>query len=58
MASHRLTGQKAVLEATGQTFEEVNEARYATGEWAKDASGSYDVAIKEKRKKHVASSGA
>ena len=41
------TGQKATLEATGQTFEEVNEARYATGEWAKDAAGSYDVAIKE-----------
>jgi len=45
------TGQKATLEATGQTFEEVNEARYASGEWAKDASASYDVAIKEKRSK-------
>lgn len=52
------TGQKAVLEATGQTFEEVNEVRYATGEWKKDAAGSYDVAIKEKRKKHVASGSA
>lgn len=41
------TGQKAVLESSGQTFEEVADQRY---DWKKDSSGSYDDAIKEKRR--------
>lgn len=45
------TGKKATLEATGQTFEEVSTARYEGGEWAKNTSGSYDVAISEIKKK-------
>ena len=49
------TGQPAILESTGQTFEDVNEARYAGGEWAKNTAGSYDVGIKELREKLVAS---
>ena len=41
------TGQKATLESTGQTFEDVATNRY---DWEKDATGSYEVAIEEKRK--------
>ena len=41
------TGQKAVLEGDGRTFEDVAAARY---DWKKDALGSYDAAIAEKRK--------
>jgi DNA modification methylase len=45
------TGKKAILEATGQTIDEVSTARYESGEWAKNTSGSYDVGIKEMKKK-------
>lgn len=48
------TGKKATLEATGQTFEEVSDARYEGGEWAKNTSGSYDDGIKAIRKKKQA----
>lgn len=41
------TGDKATLEADGRTFEDVASERY---DWKKDATGSYDVAIAEKRK--------
>ena len=41
------TGQKAVLEGDGRTFEDVAAHRY---NWEKDALGSYDAAIAEKRK--------
>lgn len=41
------TGQKATLESTGQTFEDVASNRY---DWKKDSAASYDVAIAEKRK--------
>ena len=41
------TGQKAVHEATGRTFENMASERY---DWQKDATGSYEVAIEEKRK--------
>lgn len=41
------TGQKAVHEATGRTFEDMASERY---DWQKDATGSYEVAIEEKRK--------
>ena len=40
------TGQKAILESTGQTFEDVATSRY---DWEKDATGSYTDAIKAKR---------
>ena len=45
------TGQKATLESSGQTFDDVATSRY---DWKKDATGSYDVAIAEKRKAKVA----
>jgi DNA modification methylase len=41
------TGEKAILESTGQTFEDVASNRY---DWKKDSAASYDVAIAEKRK--------
>lgn len=41
------TGQQATLESTGQTFEEVSEARYDA---VVDSKGSYDAAIEAKRK--------
>ncbi len=41
------TGQKATLESSGQTFEDVASNRY---DWKKDSAASYDVAIAEKRK--------
>lgn len=41
------TGQKATLEVDGRTFEEVADHRY---DWKKDALGSYEEAIGEKRK--------
>ena len=40
------TGQKATLESSGQTFEDVATSRY---DWEKDASGSYTDAIAAKR---------
>ena len=40
------TGQKATLESSGQTFEDVATSRY---DWEKDASGSYTEAIAAKR---------
>lgn len=40
------TGQKAILESTGQTFDDVATSRY---DWEKDASGSYTDAIEAKR---------
>lgn len=46
------TGQKATLESTGQTFEDVASNRY---DWKKDSAASYDVAIAEKRKELEAS---
>ena len=46
------TGNKATLESTGQTFEDVASNRY---DWKKDSAASYDVAIAEKRKKLEAS---
>jgi DNA modification methylase len=46
------TGQKAVLESTGQTFEDVASNRY---DWKKDSAASYDVAIAAKRKELEAS---
>jgi DNA modification methylase len=39
------TGQTAVLEATGASFAEVCEQRYAGGEWAQNCAGSYDDAV-------------
>ena len=39
------TGQTATLEATGQTFADVCEQRYAGGEWAANCAGSYDDAV-------------
>jgi len=46
------TGKKATHAETGKTFDEMSSDRYDQGEWAKNTSGSYDVAIKEiKRKK-------
>ena len=41
------TGQKAVLEGDGRTFEDVAAQRY---DWTKDATGSYTEAIAAKRK--------
>lgn len=41
------TGQKAVLEGDGRSFEDVAAHRY---DWKKDATGSYAAAIAEKRK--------
>jgi DNA modification methylase len=41
------TGNKATLESTGQTFEDVASNRY---DWKKDSAASYDVAIAAKRK--------
>lgn len=41
------TGQKAVLESTGRTFEDMASDRYDAN---KDGAGSYEVAIAEKRK--------
>jgi DNA modification methylase len=46
------TGNKATLESTGQTFEDVASNRY---DWKKDSAASYDVAIAEKRKELEAS---
>ena len=46
------TGNKATLESTGQTFEDVASSRY---DWKKDSAASYDVAIAEKRKELEAS---
>lgn len=40
------TGQKATLESSGQTFDDVATSRY---DWEKDASGSYTDAIAAKR---------
>lgn len=40
------TGQKAMLESSGQTFDDVATSRY---DWEKDASGSYTDAIAAKR---------
>lgn len=40
------TGQKATLESSGQTFDDVATSRY---DWEKDASGSYTDAISAKR---------
>jgi hypothetical protein len=51
------TGKKAILEATGQTIDEVSTARYEGGEWAKNTSGSYETgikAIKEKKQAEAA----
>ena len=41
------TGQKAVHEATGRTFDEMASDRY---DWKQDSAASYEVAIEEKRK--------
>lgn len=41
------TGQKAVLDGDGRTFEDVAAQRY---DWTKDATGSYTEAIAAKRK--------
>jgi DNA modification methylase len=46
------TGNKATLESTNQTFEDVASNRY---DWKKDSAASYDVAIAEKRKELEAS---
>jgi DNA modification methylase len=46
------TGNKATLESTGQTFEDVASSRY---DWKKDSAASYNVAIAEKRKELEAS---
>lgn len=43
------TGQTATLEATGQSFAEVCEQRYAGGEWANNCAGSYDDAVSAAR---------
>lgn len=40
------TGEKATLESTGQTFEEVSQERY---DWEDDSAGSYDEFVKAKR---------
>lgn len=39
------TGQEATLEGDGRTFNEMCEVRYAGGDWAKNAKGSYDDAV-------------
>jgi len=44
------TGKKAVLEATGQTFDDVAAHRY---NWEKDAVGSYNEAIAAKREELI-----
>lgn len=38
-------GQEATLEGDGRTFNEMCEVRYAGGDWAKNAAGSYDDAV-------------
>jgi DNA modification methylase len=45
------TGKKATHAETGKTFEEMSSDRYDQGEWAKNTSESYDVAITEIRHK-------
>lgn len=45
------TGKKATHAETGKTFDEMSDARYEGGEWAKNTSGSYDDGIKAIRKK-------
>jgi DNA modification methylase len=47
------TGQKATLESSGQTFDDIATSRY---DWEKDASGSYTDAIAAKRAELEASS--
>lgn len=47
------TGQKAVLEGDGRTFEDVAAMRY---DWKKDSADSYEVAVEEKRKELETSS--
>ena len=47
------TGQKAVLEGDGRTFEDVAVMRY---DWKKDSADSYEVAVEEKRKELETSS--
>lgn len=47
------TGQKAILDATGQTFAEVDEARYAKTGASDNSAKSHDVALKKKRKKAI-----
>lgn len=47
------TGNKATLESTGQTFEDVANSRY---DWKKDSAASYDVAIAAKREEIEATS--
>ena len=44
------TGQKAIHEATGRTFEEMAGERY---DWKKDGAESYEVAIAGKRKELI-----
>lgn len=39
------TGKEATLEGDGRTFNEMCEVRYAGGDWAKNAKGSYDDAV-------------
>jgi DNA modification methylase len=41
----QFTGQTATLEATGSSFADVCEQRYAGGEWAANCAGSYDDAV-------------
>lgn len=47
------TGNKATLEGDGRTFEEINEARYASADWAKNCAGSYDDAVDAARERMV-----
>jgi hypothetical protein len=47
----KFTGQRAILESTGQTFEEVSEERYDP---ARNSKESYDVAIDALREEHEA----
>jgi DNA modification methylase len=43
------TGQAATLEATGQSFADVCEQRYAGAGWAANCAGSYDDAVASAR---------
>lgn len=52
------TGQKATLESTGQTFEEVDEQRYAKTGAPDNSAACYDAAIAKLREQHEASSAA
>lgn len=48
------TGQKATLEATGQTFEQVDDERYAKTGASDNSARSYDAAIAKIREQHEA----